>query len=89
MPGLGLTTEYTWFTFYRESAIDELHPGIVWIWVTDEVERDIWKLIGWYEELGRYEEAATTCRMLTEAPEAKEEADRRANRLLSRTGPRW
>jgi hypothetical protein len=62
---------------------------VVWITITDEVEPRVWQLAEWHEELGRKTAAAGTYRALAKAVPDRPEATRRANVLLSETGPRF
>jgi len=87
--GLSLTTDYTRFVYGREAIVDDVLPGIVWIWATEEAEQAMWQLIDWYEELGQYEKAARVCQMLSEILGANEKVDRKVNVFLSVTEPRW
>jgi hypothetical protein len=84
-----LTRGYTSAVFRRDAIADDLLPRIVWITITDVEEPRMWQLAAWYEELGRYEDAARTYRELAEAVPDRPEATTRASVLLSETGPRW
>jgi tetratricopeptide (TPR) repeat protein len=84
-----VTTYYTREVFRRDGISDDLLPGIVWITITDKEEPRMWQLAEWYEELGRYKDAARTYRELAEAVPDRPEATRRANVLLAETGPLW
>jgi tetratricopeptide (TPR) repeat protein len=84
-----LTTWYTHIVFQREAIADHLLPGVVWITITDDEEPRMWQLAEWYEQLGRYEDAARTYRELAEAVPDRPEAAKRADVLLSETGPNW
>lgn len=89
MPGLGLTTDYIWFSFYREAIADELLPGVIRIWVTDEIERLIWHLAEYHEAPGEYEKASQVYHELHETVPGCSKAEIRANLLLASSGPHW
>lgn len=73
----GITTGYIWFVFNREAIVDHYLPGVVWIIVTDDVAERMLQLGGWYERLGRTEDAARTYRELLEAVPDMAEAEER------------